>query len=159
MPFSNFYALNHLLKQLIAPGTPVLAGYPTILIIFSCQMGTPHTGFMLLGWLIKCYHHIHQKNPKICTVIMAIPIWEKVGRMRLVWSFADKKASLILHFNSSTILKKGWFIFHYLYTRLIPEWIKGFPKDIVSKISLISLIGNGSREFLKGELIPSPHLL
>ena len=96
------------------------------------------------------------KNPKIWIIILDIPIWWKVCRRRLVWSFADTKAIIILRLNSSTILKKAWFIFHYLYTRLVPEWIKGFPKDIVSKISLLSLIGNGGREFLKGELSPSP---
>lgn len=41
MPFSNFYNLSHLKKQLITSATPLLAGYPTILIIVSCQMSIP----------------------------------------------------------------------------------------------------------------------
>ena len=99
---------------------------------------------------------LHTPKKILRITILDIPVWGKMGRRRLVWSFADKKVTLILHTNSFTILKMGWFIFHYLYTRWVPQWIKDFPKDIVSKIYLISLVGNGGKEFLKGEMIPSP---
>lgn len=60
------------------------------------------------------------ETTKICIINLDIPIWEKVGRKRLVWSFTDTKEILILHFNSSSILKKGRFVFHYFYMRLVP---------------------------------------
>lgn len=41
-------ALNHLQKQLIVSGTPIFAGYPTVLIIFSRQMSTHHILSMFL---------------------------------------------------------------------------------------------------------------
>lgn len=37
-PFSNFYNLNHLKRQLITSATSLLAESPTILSIVSCQM-------------------------------------------------------------------------------------------------------------------------